>query len=115
MVFEGVNYPRYNVSYKANVGASLDNIHKVYYNSKTCQIERFGFRVTFRSKTATDNFKITRNNSLWELNGILLPKAITYYKKDVNVVLTEYSKVVKEFTLSIVSIVRLVDSFFKIS
>ena len=113
LVFEGVSYPGYKVSYKANVGSSPDDNYKVYYNPKTYQMEWLGYTVTFISKKASDKFNIIRYNSWKNVNGLVLPKAITWYKKDENGIPTEPAKPATEFTLPLISQGKLADSFFE--
>lgn len=113
LVFEGVSYPGYKVSYKANVGSSPDDNYKVYYNPKTYQMEWLGYTVTFMSKKASDKFNIIRYNSWKNVNGLVLPKAIAWYKKDENEIPTEPVKPATEFTLPLISQGKLADSFFE--
>lgn len=112
LVFEGVSYPGYKISYKANIGSSPDDNYKMYYNPKTYQMEWLGYTVTFMSKKASDKFNIIRYNSWENVNGLLLPKAITWYKKDENGIPTEPRGNATEFTLPLISQAKLTDSFF---
>jgi hypothetical protein len=113
LVFEGISYPGYKISYNANIGSSSDDNYKVYYNPKTFQMEWLGYTVTFMSKKASDNFNIIRYNSWENVNGLVLPKAITWYKKDENGIPTEPAKPATEFTLPLISQGKLADSFFE--
>ena len=111
--FEGINYPGYKISYKANVGTSPDDNYIVYYNPKTYQMEWLKYTVTFKSKAPSDAFKIIRYNNWENVSGFILPKEITWYKKDKNGTPTEPAKPATEFTLPLVSKAKLADLFFQ--
>ncbi|TVZ55532.1 hypothetical protein OD91_0786 [Lutibacter sp. Hel_I_33_5] len=113
ITFEGKEYPGYKISYKANVGTSPDDNYFVYYNTETFQMEWLGYTVTYFSKKATTKANLIRYNSWENVNGFLLPKAITWYKKDENGQPTETSGKPVDFTLPLVSQGQLSDSFFE--
>ncbi|QNM86032.1 hypothetical protein H9W90_02640 [Polaribacter pectinis] len=113
LVFEGTNYPGFKISYKSNVGTSPDDNYIVYYNPKTYQMEWLAYTVTFKSKEPSEKFNIIKYNSWENVNGLLLPKAITWYKKDENGIPTEPAKPATEFTLPLISQGKLADSFFE--
>ena len=71
------------------------------------------YTVTFRSKKPSDKFKMIRYNKWENVNGLMLPKEITWYKKDENGVPTEPARPATEFTLSLISQAKLADSFFE--
>ena len=113
LTFEGIDYPGYKISYKANVGTSPDDNYIVYYNPKTYQMEWLKYTVTFKSKAPSDAFKIIRYNNWENVSGFILPKEITWYKKDKNGTPTEPAKPATEFTLPLVSKAKLADLFFQ--
>lgn len=113
LVFEGINYPGYKISYKANVGSSPDDNYMVYFNPKTYQMEWLKYTVTFNSKETSDKFNIIRYNNWNNVNGLLLPKAITWYKKVENGTPTEPARPATEFTKALISQGKLADSFFE--
>ena len=113
LVFEGINYPGYKISYNANVGSSPDDNYKIFYNPKTYQMEWLGYTVTYRSKKASDQFKIIKYENWNNVNGLILPLEITWYKTDENGVPTEPAKPATEFTLPLISEGKLADSFFE--
>ncbi len=112
LVFEGINYPGYKISFKANVGTSSDDNYKVYYNSETYQMEWLAYTVTFNSKKPSDSYHIINYNKWENVNGLLLPKAITWYKQDSIGAPTEPRGIATEFTLPLVSNTKISDSFF---
>jgi hypothetical protein len=80
--FEGMKYPGYKISFKANVGTSSDDNYKVYYNSETYQMEWLAYTVTFTDKEPNNDYHIIKYNKWEDVDGFLLPKEITWYKMD---------------------------------
>lgn len=113
LVFEGTKYPGYKISFKANVGTSSDDNYKVYFNPKTYQMEWLAYTVTFNSKTTSNNYKIIKYNKWENVNGLVLPQEITWYKIDENGNPTVPAKSPLEFTLPLLSEGKLGDSFFE--
>lgn len=113
LTFKGKTYPGYKISYEATIGNSPDDNYFVYYNSETSQMEWLAYTVTFKSKQPTDKRNLIRYNSWETVNGFLLPKAITWYKKDEKGQPTEPAKPATEFTLPLASQGALGDSFFE--
>ena len=113
LVFEGVNYPGYKISYNANKGTSPDDNYIIYYNPETYQMEWLKYTVIFKSKKPSDKFNVIRYHKWENVNGLVLPKEITWYKKDENGVPTKPAKPATEFTLPLVSQGALADSFFE--
>lgn len=112
LFFEGTNYPGYKISYASDKGTSPDDNYIVYYNPKTYQMEWLAYTVTFRSKKPSDKYKIIKYNKWENVNGLVLPKEITWYIKDEKGMPTEPAKPAVEFTLPLVSQGKLSDSFF---
>lgn len=110
--FEGIDYPGYKVSYKANVGTSPDDNYIVYYNSKTYKMEWLAYTVTFKSKKPSDKYNIIRYNKWENVNGLVLPKELIWYKKDENGNPVKPAGNPTEFTLPLISQGKLADSFF---
>ena len=112
LVFEGKHYPGIKISYKANVGSSPDDNYIVYYNKETFQMEWLAYTVTFNSKKPSEKFNIIKYHDWNSVNGLLLPKAITWYQKDNKGIPTKPSGAATEFTLPVLSETALSDSFF---
>lgn len=113
LIFKEKSYPGYKISYNADKGTSPDDNYFIYFNPKTYQMEWLGYTVTFKSKKPSDNVKIIRYNNWEDVSGLLLPKAITWYKKDENGEPFEPTRKPTEFTLPLISKERLEDSFFE--
>lgn len=113
ITFDGVNYPGYKISYKANVGTSPDDNYIIYYNPENHQMEWLAYTVTFNSKAPSEKYNLIRYNKWENVNGLILPKEITWYKKDDNGMPTEPARPATEFTLPLASKAKLADSFFE--
>ena len=111
--FEGVSYPGIKISYKANVGTSPDDNYFIYYHPKTYQMTWLGYTVTYFSKKPSEKFNIIRYHDWENVNGLLLPKAISWYKKDEKGNPLEPAKEPIQFEDALVSQAALADSFFE--
>jgi len=112
LVFEGKEYPGIKISYESNIGTSPDDNYYIYFNPETHQMEWLRYSVTFFSKKTSDKFNVIRYNNWNTVDGFLLPKSITWYKKDENGLPTEPRGGATEFTLAIVKEAKLQDAFF---
>lgn len=112
LTFEGAYFPGYKISYASDKGTSPDDNYMVYYNPKTYQMEWLAYTVTFKSKEPNDKYKIIKYNKWENVNGLILPKEITWYKKDENGMPTEPARAATKFTLPLISQGKLADSFF---
>lgn len=110
--FEGEKYPGYKISYKANVGNSSDDNYFIYYDPTTKEMSWLGYTVTYFSKKPSDKFSIIRYNDWENVNGLLLPKSITWYKKDENGNPTEPAGDPTEFKMPLLSQASLANSFY---
>jgi hypothetical protein len=112
LTFEGAYFPGYKISYASDKGTSPDDNYMVYYNPKTYQMEWLAYTVTFKSKEPNDKYKIIKYSKWENVNGLILPKEITWYKKDENGMPTEPARPATKFTLPLISQGKLADSFF---
>jgi hypothetical protein len=71
LVFECTTYPDYKISYKANIDASSDDTYKVYFNSKTYQMEWFVFIVIFAAKESNNDYHLLKYNKWEDVDGFL--------------------------------------------
>lgn len=77
--FDGVSYPGIRISYRDGVGLSAKDEYFLHYNAETFQMEWLGYTVTYRSGEKSDNIKWIRYNDWMEVQGLLLPKSLTWY------------------------------------
>ncbi|WP_299104739.1 DUF6503 family protein [uncultured Tenacibaculum sp.] len=113
LVFEGVSYPGFKISYEANIGTSPDDNYYIYYNPETKEMAWLGYTVTYFSKKPSEKFNLIRYNDWENVNGFVLPKSITWYQKDDNGNPTEPARDPIQFSLPLISQAPLADSFFE--
>ncbi|MGB1042338.1 MAG: DUF6503 family protein [Tenacibaculum sp.] len=111
--FEGKKYPGIKISYNANVGSSPDDNYYIYFNPTTKEMAWLGYTVTYFSKKPSTKTNLIRYNSWENVNGFLLPKAITWYKKDDNGNPTKPNGNPVEFTMPLLTQATLANSFFE--
>jgi len=78
--YEGIDYPGIKISYGANVGDSPDDNYILYYNPENFQMEWLAYTVTYRSKEPSENFRLIRYADWKEVNGLVLPHNLTWFK-----------------------------------
>ncbi|WKD86329.1 hypothetical protein KCTC32516_01699 [Polaribacter huanghezhanensis] len=113
LVFDGVSYPGFKISYKANIGSSPDDNYLIYYNKDSYQMEWLAYTVTFNSKKPSEKYSIIRYNDWNSVSSLLLPKSITWYNQDSIGAPTEPKRAATEFTLPLISDTKISDSFFE--
>ncbi len=77
--FEGNTYPGIRISYNAGVGLSAKDEYYIHYNPETFQMQWLGYTVTFKSGEKSDNVKWIRYNDWMNVDGLQLPKSITWH------------------------------------
>ncbi|MEM9680526.1 MAG: hypothetical protein AAF901_09405 [Bacteroidota bacterium] len=78
--FEGKTYPGILISYESGIGVSPDDQYIIYYDAETGKMEWLGYTVTFGKDAKSTDFRFIRYNNWQELNGLVLPKSIDWYK-----------------------------------
>lgn len=111
--FEGKKYPGIKISYKSNVGLSPNDNYYVYYDAVTKKMSWLAYTVTYFSKKPSDNFSIIRYTDWQNINGLLLPKYLTWYEKDETGNPTKPTGEPVEFSLPLLSETSLDASFYK--
>ncbi len=82
--FEGVSYPGIRISYNAGIGVSPKDEYFIHYNPKTHNMEWLGYTVTYRTKEKSDNIKWIRYADWHDVNGLRLPKTLSWFKNEDN-------------------------------
>lgn len=77
--FEGASYPGIRISYNDGVGLSAKDEYFIHYNAETFQMEWLGYTVTYRSGEKSDNIKWIRYHDWRDVDGLLLPKSLTWH------------------------------------
>ena len=111
--FNGKKYPGFKISYNANVGSSPDDNYYIYYDKDTNKMRWLAYTVTYFSKKTSDKTSIISYNDWENVNGFLLPKSLTWYKKDEQGNPTEPKGGPTSFTLPLLSQAPLADSFYQ--
>lgn len=101
--FEGKKYPGFKISYNENVGSSPDDNYFIYYDETTNEMSWLAYTVTYHSKKASNKKSIIRYNDWQNVNGFLLPKSLTWYKKHENGNPTEPAREPTKFVLPLLS------------
>ena len=80
--FEGTSYPGIRISYNTGVGTSPKDEYFIHYHPETYQMEWLGYTVTYRSGEKSDHVKWIRYDDWMPVEGLLLPKSITWFDND---------------------------------
>ncbi len=88
LAFEGKSYPGISVSYNSGIGTSPKDEYFLHYDPETFQMQWLGYTVTYRSGAISENVKWIRYDNWANVEGIQLPKSVTWYAyegKDIGV------------------------------
>ncbi|MCB0462471.1 MAG: DUF6503 family protein [Flavobacteriaceae bacterium] len=77
--FEGETYYGVSISYEVGVGESPEDEYILYYNPETFKMEWLGYTVTYFSKEKSKEFHFIKYGDWQEVNGLLLPKTLSWY------------------------------------
>ena len=80
--FEGVSYPGIQITYDNGVGTSPKDEYYLHYNPETYQMEWLGYTVTYRTGEDSDEVKWIRYKDWMDIDGVLLPKSISWHNYD---------------------------------
>ncbi len=79
LVVDGVAYPGIRISYDMGVGVSPKDEYFLHYDAKTNQMAWLGYTVTYRSGEVSDKVNWIGYHEWEALNGVVLPKAISWH------------------------------------
>ncbi|WP_435577643.1 DUF6503 family protein [Gilvibacter sp.] len=77
--FEGKKYPGTLISYNDGVGDSPKDEYIIYRDPETGQMAWLAYTVTYRDNEKKDNFSFIKYSEWQEVNGLVLPKTLTWY------------------------------------
>lgn len=80
LVYNDVSYPGYKISYGENIGDSPEDNYFIYYNPETYQMEWLGYTVTYYKGEPSTKVSYIRYADWQKVNGVLLPKTLTWHK-----------------------------------
>lgn len=96
LAYEGKKYPGIQIAYESGVGASSKDEYYIHYDSDTHQMAWLGYTVTYRSGESSDNVRWIRYDDWQEVNGVLLPKSITWHNYEGRKIMEPASTIVFE-------------------
>ncbi len=82
--FEGKEYPGIRISYQSGVGESPEDEYVLYYDKDTYQMTWLAYTVTYFSKEKSKKWSFIKYNDWREIEGLLLPAAMTWYNVEDN-------------------------------
>lgn len=84
LVFEGKTYPGIKISYESGIGESPDDEYILYYDSDTHRMAWLAYTVTYFTKEKAKEFNYIKYSEWQEVDGLLLPKTISWYNYENN-------------------------------
>nr|WP_321231078.1 DUF6503 family protein [uncultured Psychroserpens sp.] len=91
--FEGKEYPGIKITYESGVGESSDDEYILYYDSITGEMTWLAYTVTFFTSEKAKEFHFIKYSDWQTVNGIKLPKTLTWYNYENNVPTTQRNDV----------------------
>ncbi|MGW9686841.1 DUF6503 family protein [Flagellimonas sp. 2504JD1-5] len=79
LVYAGKSYPGIRISYDSGVGTSPKDEYFIHVDPDTQKMAWLGYTVTYRTGEVSDNVKWIRYDDWQEIEGVTLPKSITWY------------------------------------
>jgi hypothetical protein len=73
-VFEGIR-----IGYEQGIGNSPKDEYILYYHPETYRMEWLGYTVTYSENETSNDWKYIKYSEWQEVNGLLLPKILTWY------------------------------------
>jgi hypothetical protein len=81
---DGMEYNAIKISYGSGVGDSPEDEYILYYNKATSQMEWLGYTVTYTENKKSSDWHFIRYADWQQVNGLLLPKKLTWYTVENN-------------------------------
>ncbi|WP_347374431.1 DUF6503 family protein [Aequorivita sp. Q41] len=78
-LLDGKMYNGYKVSYDDGVGSSSKDEYIIYFDSETNKMAWLAYTVTFKDQEKSDNWRYIAYGKWETVNGLLLPKKITWW------------------------------------
>ncbi|RDY61060.1 DUF6503 family protein [Flagellimonas nanhaiensis] len=101
LVYEGKNYPGIRIAYESGVGASSKDEYYLHFDPESHQMAWLGYTVTYRTGEKSETVKWIRYDDWQTVEGLVLPKSITWYNFEGNKILDARSNVpFEQVTLS---------------
>jgi hypothetical protein len=81
---QGTTYQGIKIGYQANTGDSPDDNYIMYYHPETKKMEWLAYTVIYGKDGKSDQYSYIKYNKWQEVNGLLLPQELTWYKVEEN-------------------------------
>lgn len=91
--FEGNSFPGIKISYESGVGESPEDEYILYYDAETYKMTWLGYTVTYFSKEKSKEFHFIKYSDWQTVNGLQLPKTLTWYNYENNLPTTKRNDV----------------------
>ncbi len=78
--YDGVSYPGIRISFDDGVGVSSKDEYYLHYDAETYRMAWLGYTVTYRTGEKSDRPNWIRYNDWQEIDGLVLPNAITWHQ-----------------------------------
>ncbi|MCK0146885.1 hypothetical protein MWU78_14610 [Arenibacter sp. F26102] len=82
LVYEGVNYPGIAVRFNSGIGTSYKDEYFLHYDPQTFEMAWLGYTVSYRSGERSDNVSWIGYHDWTEVNGLKVPKELTWYSSE---------------------------------
>lgn len=82
LVYEGVSYPGIAVRFNSGIGTSYKDEYFLHYDPKTLKMAWLGYTVSYRSGERSDKISWIGYHDWTEVNGLTVPKALTWYSSE---------------------------------
>ncbi len=92
LVYDGVEYPGFRISYDKGVGVSPEDEYFIHYDAKTNEMAWLGYTVTYFSQEKSTKIKWIRYDDWKSYNGLKLPASMMWYENEENKPLKERSR-----------------------
>ncbi|WP_420319842.1 DUF6503 family protein [Flagellimonas sp.] len=79
LVYDEKSYPGIRISYNSGVGTSPKDEYFIHFDPQTHKMAWLGYTVTYRTGEVSDNVKWIRYDDWQEIDGLTLPKSITWH------------------------------------
>lgn len=79
LVYGGQQYPGIRISYESGVGTSSKDEYFIHFDPQTHKMTWLGYTVTYRTGEISETVKWIRYDDWQAIEGLLLPKSITWH------------------------------------
>jgi hypothetical protein len=80
LIYEGREYPGLGISYNDGVGTSPEDEYYIHFEPDTHKMAWLGYTVTYRTGKKSDDIHWIRYDDWTDIDGLLLPKSITWHE-----------------------------------